>query len=85
MKKQDKAGAGPQKMVVNLSLIEQYAGQSNTNVMFIFCCVRSTDKTKAVLPVCATGLKFCLWANLTSKQVQIDLYLHGDHVRGNHI
>ena len=30
VKKEDKVGAGPQKMVVNLSLIEQYAGQSNT-------------------------------------------------------
>ena len=26
--KKDKVGAGPQKMAVNLSLIEQYAGQS---------------------------------------------------------
>ena len=32
VKKEDKAdpGAGPQKMEVNLSLVEQYAGQSNT-------------------------------------------------------
>ena len=30
VKKEDKVGAGPQKMVVNLSLIERYAGQSNT-------------------------------------------------------
>ena len=53
VKKEDKIGAGPQKMVVNLSLIERYAGQSNTNgkVMLIFCCVRSTDKTKALLPI----------------------------------
>ena len=30
VKKEDKIGTGAQKMVVNLSLIEQYAGQSNT-------------------------------------------------------
>ena len=30
VKKEDKVGADPQKMVVNLSLIERYAGQSNT-------------------------------------------------------
>ena len=32
VKKEDQAGpgAGPQKIEVNLSLIEQYAGQSNT-------------------------------------------------------
>ena len=30
VKKEDKVGAGPQEMAVNLSLIEQYAGQSNT-------------------------------------------------------
>ena len=29
VKKEDKVGAGPQKMEVKLSLIEQYAGQSN--------------------------------------------------------
>ena len=29
VKKKDKVGAGPQKVAVNLSLIEQYAGQSN--------------------------------------------------------
>ena len=27
VKKEDKVGAGPQKMAVNLSLIEQYSGQ----------------------------------------------------------
>ena len=31
VKKEDKIGAGPQKMVVKLSLIEQYAALSNTN------------------------------------------------------
>ena len=30
VKKEDKVGAGPQKMEVKLFLIEQYAGQSNT-------------------------------------------------------
>ena len=30
VKREDKVEAGPQKMVVNLSLIERYAGQSNT-------------------------------------------------------
>ena len=30
VKSADKVGAGPQKMVVNLSLIERYTGQSNT-------------------------------------------------------
>ena len=29
MQSEDKVGAGPEKMAVNLSLIEQYAGQSN--------------------------------------------------------
>ena len=36
-------------------LIGQYAGQSNTctlyKVMRVFCCVRSTDMTKALLPI----------------------------------
>ena len=30
VKKEDKVGAGPQKMAVNLSLIERYSGQSKT-------------------------------------------------------
>ena len=33
VKKEDKVEAGPQKTVVHLALIEQYAGQSNTNDM----------------------------------------------------
>ena len=52
VKKEDKVEAGPQKMVVNLSLIERYIRRAvKHKVMLIFCCVRSTDKTKALLPI----------------------------------
>ena len=37
VKKEDKVGAGPQKMVVNLSLIEQYVRAVEHKVRFIFC------------------------------------------------
>ena len=36
VKKEDKIGAGSQKMAVNLSLIEQYAGQSS-DVHLLLC------------------------------------------------
>ena len=51
VKKEDKVGAGPQNMVVNLSLIEKICRAVKHKVMFIFCCVRSTDKTKVLLPI----------------------------------
>ena len=55
MKKEDKVGAGPQKMAVNLSLIEQYAGQSETqsDVHLLLC--QSTNKHCSLSTFCATG------------------------------
>ena len=51
VKKEDKVGAGPQKMVVNLSLIERYAGQSNTktlsDVHLLLCQKHRQDKSAA--------------------------------------
>ena len=56
VKKEDRVGVGPQKIVVHLSLIEQYAaawqGRAvEYKLMFIFCYVRSTNRTKTLLPV----------------------------------
>ena len=45
VKKEDRVGAGPQKMVVNLSLIEQYAGQSDVHLLL--CQKHKPDKSAA--------------------------------------
>ena len=70
VKKEDKVGAGPQKMVVNLSLIEQYAGQSNPKGCSFSAVSEAQTRQRrySLSTLCATGL---------------NLNLHGDH--GNHI
>ena len=51
VKKEDKVGGGPQKMAVNLSLIEQYSRAFKHKVMFVFCYFSSTNRTKVQLPI----------------------------------
>ena len=58
VKKEDNVGAGPQKMVVNLFLIATICRAVKHKVMFIFCCVRSTDKTQALLPIYSLCSRF---------------------------
>ena len=48
VKKEDKVGAGPQKMAVNLSLIEQYSGrQKQSDVRLLLCQFHKQDKSAA--------------------------------------
>ena len=48
VKKEDTVGAGPQKMAVNLSLIAQYAAQSNkSDVHLLLCQSQKQDRNAA--------------------------------------
>ena len=52
VKKEDKVGAGPQKMAVNLSLIEQYilymqGSQTQSDVHLLLCQKHKHDKSAA--------------------------------------
>ena len=54
-----KVGAGPQKMAVNLSLTEQYAGQSNTKWCSSSAVSEPQTRQKrcSLSTFCPTGLK----------------------------
>ena len=59
VKKEDRVGAGPQKMAVYLSLIEQYAGQSNTNDVHLLLCQSEAQTRQKRCPLstfCPIGL-----------------------------
>ena len=60
VKKEDKVGAGPQKMPVYLSLIEQYAGQSNTKWFSSSAVSKAQTRQKrcSLSTLCATGFKW---------------------------
>ena len=47
VKKEDKVRAGPQTMAVNLSLIEQYSGQKQSDVRLLLCQFHKQDKSAA--------------------------------------
>ena len=54
VKKEDKVGASPQDLAVNLSLIETVRHK----VMFISCCARSKNRSKALLPIYSLSNRF---------------------------